>query len=908
MNSKSKVDISNREYLEQLFSSYKEDPNSVHTDWKLFFDGVEFASQMDQGSFSKKELGVYNLINAYREDGHLQASLDPLQIQKPDTQTLNLKNFGLEQEDLDKKFDIFSILKQNSTSLSQVIAFLEKTYCAHLAIQVGACSPEIRQWFFEEFEQQKWSLSSEEKKYIFNKLIATEAFERFIHNRFLGAKRFSIEGSDALIPMLEYFAHLGSSNDVEELVIGMAHRGRLNTMVNFMEQPAAFVLSQFEEKLFNDMDFTGDVKYHIGYSSKKITMGGKECRLFLGFNPSHLESVNPIMCGVVRARQRKLKDTEERSKVIPILIHGDAAFCGQGVVSETLQLSLLEGYRVGGSVHIIINNQIGFTTSPEDARSSRYSSDLAKSIGAPILLVNGDDVEACVQAMDLAFRFRQKFKQDIVIDLISYRRFGHNEGDEPAFTQPIMYDVIKKHPTLMQVYKKQLKDEKVIDQDEQLFLKTYTDKLQENLEKIRENPIAIKEKELRGSYWSYFTKPSMEALEETVSTGAKKEQVDQVLNVLAAEPSAIGVNPKIKRLIQNRKKLQESGLLDWSMAEQLAYGTLLMEGHSVRVSGQDVIRGTFSHRHGSYFDPKTGEAYTPLAHLSKEQGEFNLYNSPLSEMAVLGFEYGNAIMDHNTLTIWEAQFGDFANGAQIIIDQYIASGEEKWFQTSSLTMFLPHGYEGQGPEHSSARLERFLQLYADHNIQVCYPTTPANLFHMLRRQVKRSFYKPLIVMTPKSMLRHPQMISNIEETTKGSFKEIIADEPENGKDIKTLVLCSGKIYFEWMEKKPDNMELALTIRLEQLSPFPRKALTPYINGFPKLKKVIWLQEEPRNQGAASFTLPLIQSLINELGLGDKVSVEYIGRSGMASASEGTSKAHKEKQNQLINEAFLKSKS
>ena len=896
------MDRNNLDYIENLFEQYRGNPQSVNHDWKLFFDGVEMASHLERGAFSKKELQVYNLIQAYREDGHLKAQLDPLGLQEPIGEHLELSRFELETEDLDKNFEVFSFLHKDFKNLKEMLLFLEKTYCSKMALHVGGCSPEIRHWFFRQFEQNIFQLDSKKKIQFLEKLTHTEAFEKFLHNRFLGAKRFSVEGADALIPMLEHTVDQGALQGVKEIVIGMSHRGRLNVMANFMHQPYETLLSQFEGEVFSDMDFTGDVKYHIGYSCEKKTLSENICNVLLGFNPSHLESIDPVIQGVTRALQNKAKDSKSRNKVLPVLIHGDASFCGQGVVSETLQLSQLEGYTVGGAIHIIINNQVGFTTEPKDGRSSPYASDLAQSIGAPVLLVNADDLEKCIHVMDIALRFRQKFQQDIIIDLISYRRFGHNEGDEPSFTQPLMYNKIKNHPTLMSLYKNRLIQEKIIEDDKNRSFQKYTDELQSVLDRIRKTPISIKESDLRGTIWPYNPKPSLEEMEEAVETKASQEHIHRVLETLTSEPSDFNCHSKIKRLIQNRKKLIESGQVDWALAELLAYGTLCLEGHSVRLSGQDCKRGTFSHRHAVYYDSKNGEEYIPLAHLQKDQAEFCIYNSPLSEMAVLGFEYGNSCLDHSKLNIWEAQFGDFSNGAQIIIDQYISSGEEKWLQSCALTLLLPHGYEGQGPEHSSARLERYLQLCAQYNMQVCYPTTPANFFHVLRRQLKRGIFKPLIVMTPKSLLRHPQMMSPVNHLLESSFKEVIAEEPKGS--VRSIILCTGKIYFELLEKLPKNFTQTLVIRVEQLYPFPKSALSPYLNGFPELEKVIWLQEEPKNMGSAFFMIPCLQELLHELGQ-KQIRVEYAGRKEKASPATGSSLMHKEEQAQLIQEVIAK---
>ena len=896
------MDRKNLDYIEDLFQQYKQNPKAVHPDWKLFFDGVELASELDKGTFSKKEIKVYELIHAYREDGHLKANLNPLKIPPSDHPFFHLSRFDLGESDKGKKFETFSLLQKDFLSLNEMIQFLEKTYCSTLALHVGGCSPEIRYWFFRQLEQTEWTLTIQQKRQYLKKLMQVEAFEKFIHQRFIGAKRFSIEGSDSLMVMLDHLVEMGVNQGVEEIIIGMPHRGRLNVMANFMNQPVDMILSQFEREVFSDMDFTGDVKYHIGYSSKKKTNSGKDCKLLLGFNPSHLESIAPVVCGVTRARQRLNKDTDERKKSVPVLIHGDASFCGQGVVSETLQLSQLKGYTVGGSIHIIVNNQIGFTTDATDGRSSPYASDLAQSIQAPILLVNADDPENCARAMELALQFRMEFQKDVIIDLISYRRYGHNEGDEPAFTQPMMYQKIKDHLSVATIYKEKLIKEGSFQEAIHKDHSHYQENLQKVLDRIRKTPMTVTEKQLRGDLWPFSPKPSLDQIEEEVNTCPKEDSFHKVLDAITKKPDNFHLHPKLERLIQNRKKMAESNQLDWALAELLAYGTLCLEGHSVRFSGQDSKRGTFSHRHACYFDTKNGNEYIPLTHLDPKQGEFVIYNSPLSEMAVLGFEYGNSYCDHSNLTIWEAQFGDFSNGAQVMIDQYISSGEEKWLQSCALTLFLPHGYEGQGPEHSSARLERYLQLCAQNNMQVAYPTSPANLFHLIRRQLKREFYKPLVVMTPKSLLRHPQVVSKKEDFLQNSFQEVIGDIPKDTKQIRTLILCTGKIYFEL--KKTSLADHILLVRLEQLYPFPKSSLSPYLNGFINLEKVIWLQEEPKNMGAFLFVSSFLRPLMDELGR-SRIPIEYVGREKKASPASGAFQIYQQEQNQLIKDCLSK---
>ena len=672
-------------------------------------------------------------------------------------------------------------------------------------------------------------------------------------------------------------------------------------------------------RALKNFDFDGDVKYHAGYSSIKKFADGSSCNVLLAYNPSHLEAVNPVVCGIARARQRALKDQQQRKAVLPVLIHGDSAFSGQGSVSETLQLSELEGFTTGGVLHIILNNQIGFTTDPEDSRSSVHASDLAKAIQAPVLLVNGDDINACVQAMDMALRFRQKFRKDVFIDLICYRRFGHNEGDEPAFTQPLMYQKIKQHPTATRLYAKELEREKLLsEQESQAFYDSQIQELQSILDKTRKTNKVLTKEDLKGKLWEQYKKTTESDFFKEVDTCPLDKHLNQTLKALTEFPQDFSLHPKVKKLIQDRQKKVKADKLDWALCELSAYGTLCLENHPVRVSGQDSKRGTFSHRHAVYFDTQTGASYSPLSLLNPGSGEFCIYNSPLSEMAVLGFEYGNACADHSFFTVWEAQFGDFANGAQIIIDQFISSGEEKWMQSSGLVLLLPHGYEGQGPEHSSARMERFLQLCAQGNMQVCYPTTPANFFHLLRRQIKRDFRKPLVVMTPKSLLRHPEVVSSKKELIRSSgFQETLADpEVFKPKKVETLVLCSGKVYFDLKKEREkalslsDSLEEGLKhtalVRVEQLYPFPKLALTPFLNGYHRLKKVLWVQEEPANMGAGSYIIPRLRNFMNELGL-DNIPLTGLSRKEKASPATGSPHVHKKEYEELIKNLFIQLK-
>jgi 2-oxoglutarate dehydrogenase E1 component len=880
----------------------------------MFFNGVELAQNLSTGFLPEKELAVFQLISAYRNDGHLKAKLDPLQIkQNNNSKHTALSTFGLDEKDLSKTFQISSILGLKAgETLQNILDFMEKTYCGTISLQVGGCQPEIREWFFNEFERRRESfqLSADQKKNIFYELAKTEALEKFLHSRFVGAKRFSIEGGDALIPMLEYLAEKGVKQQVKELIIGMAHRGRLNVLNNFMNQATEIVFMEFDGgKAIQHFDFDGDVKYHMGYSSVKKFADDSSCNILLAYNPSHLEAVNPVVCGIARARQREWKDQKTRKAVLPVLIHGDAAFSGQGSVSETLQLSELEGFTTGGVFHIILNNQIGFTTDPIDARSSVHASDLAKAIQAPVLLVNADDVDTCIKAVDIALRFRQKFRKDIFIDLICYRRFGHNEGDEPAFTQPTIYQKIKSHPPVMNIYAEQMKKENLLSKKEtQDFYNQQIQDLQNILDKTRKENQTLTKEDLKGKLWEQYKKTNEDDFFKEVDTCPLDKHLDTTLKTLTQAPSDFHLHPKVKKLILDREKKVKEDQLDWALCELAAYGTLCLENHPVRISGQDAKRGTFSHRHAIYFDTQTGAAYSPLSVLNPDKGEFCIYNSPLSEMAVLGFEYGNSCADHSFFTLWEAQFGDFANGAQIIIDQFISSGEEKWMQSCGLVLLLPHGYEGQGPEHSSARLERFLQFCAQGNMQVCYPTTPANFFHLLRRQVKRDFRKPLIVMTPKSLLRHPEVVSSKKELIRSSgFQEVIADpQVKKSKNIEVLILCSGKIYFDIKKERQlssEDLSHTALVRMEQLYPFPKLALTPFLNGYHALKKVLWVQEEPANMGAASYIKPKIKSFMNELGL-ENTPLICISREEKASPATGSSQTHKTEYEELMKNLFI----
>ena len=765
---------------------------------------------------------------------------------------------------------------------------------------MSACHPSVKKWFFNEFENKKFILSKDDKIQAFKKLAQADRFENFIQFHFLGKKRFSLEGLDVLIPMLDYLLKKGTAKEMKNLMIGMSHRGRLNVLVNILKQNPQVIFSEFEgmskDSIFNEDHITWDVKYHLGFSSRRKTQNGI-CDIYLAYNPSHLEAISPVVCGLSRAIQRSNQDTQNRKSAVPVLLHGDAAFCGQGVVSETLQLSKLKGYTTGGNIHIILNNQLGFTTSPEEGRSSLFASDLAQSIKAPVLLINADDLPACLKAMDIAFRFRHEFGQDVFIDLIGYRRHGHNEGDEPQFTQPVMYKKIKEQTSLLTQYKEFLTQENVLDlKSSDHIIQTANSHLEEELDKLKNNQSLISEKDYLG-YIETFPKKRLK------ETKIKRGILEEGLKLISAEPQEIQLNPKLKKILKKRRQNISDNKLDWALCELLAYASLIKDGFSVRLSGQDSKRGTFSHRHAMYYDYKNNRAFSPLKEFAKKhEREFCLYNSPLSEMAVLGFEYGNSCLAPDFLTLWEAQFGDFVNGAQIIVDQFISSGESKWSQKTDLVLLLPHGYEGQGPEHSSAYLERFLQLCSQNNMRICNFTKASNLFHALRRQ-KTGDRKPLVIMTPKSLLRHPEVYATKEELMEGQLEELVWDKGiSHPRNIEVLVLCSGKVYFDLErvfskeEYKTKRNKTAL-FRLEQLYPFPEEALNPVLNGFPCLSKIIWFQEEPKNRGAWFYIKDKLELLLKKLG--QNLELCYEGREAMAASSEGSEQAHKIIQERII---------
>ena len=941
---------SNIEYIDSLYLNYKQNPQSVALEWQKFFEGFELglsrtpapksvgssaqgtsgqgtsgtaspsaspatlggaAGGQMAGQLPEKELRVYELIQAYRNFGHLEADLDPLTNTPTPSDQLALAKFGLSDADLDSPFQVAALVSKGpSATLREIIQHLKKAYCGTLSVQFSESLPEVRNWFLKEFEggaSTAKPMSLDQKKEIFHSLARAESLEKFIHTRYVGAKRFSIEGGDALMPMLESLVSHSAPLGVKQIMIGMAHRGRVNVLANFMGKALENIFADFNgptETSIPIEDFDGDVKYHLGYSSEKQTTAGP-VQVTLAFNPSHLEAVNPVILGMTRAAQRWHKDTQTRKKVIPVLIHGDAAFAGQGVGLETFQMSMVKGYTVGGTIHVAIDNQVGFTTSPENARSSHYCTDVSKVLGAPVLHVNGDDAEACVRSMEIALKFRQEWGRDIVINLVCYRRFGHNEGDEPAYTQPLMYDIIKKHPTLKDIYVKQLvRDGHLTQSYADSFYAEKMDNLQKVYEQTKLQAPKIAPFAFEG-FWKGLRKAKPEDFEKSTNTSFNMDQLKKLGPFLYEVPSGFSPHPKLKKLLETRKSMLEGKEpLDWGTAELLSYGSLLMEGTSVRLTGQDCVRGTFTHRHAGLYDVKTGEPYFGLDQINPEKVEFCVYDSILSEYGVLGFEYGNAIADPTFLTLWEAQFGDFSNGAQIIIDQFLTAGEAKWQQMSGLVLLLPHGYEGQGPEHSSARFERFLQLSAQLNIQVVNLTTPAQIFHALRRQIKRPFRKPLVVMSPKSLLRHPRAVSSLSDLAQAGFQEVIPDTlMKDQKEITNLALCTGKLYYELLEEreKSNHTHTAL-VRVEQVYPTPLSQIAKVVKSYPNLKNLIWVQEEPKNMGAYQFLYFKLSEMLAKEKL-NHLNFVYVGRGERSSPATGSIYRHKVEQSELIKNCF-----
>jgi 2-oxoglutarate dehydrogenase E1 component len=912
MNSLSLPTRANSEVIEAAYNAWLANPDSVDTTWRAFFQGFALGSGGDSlGSAvasgnvkvidSYKQAQIIRYINAHRSHGHLQAHLDPLSPAPAPHPKLKLSHFGLEESDLDETFTLTNFQGGGQKKLKHIVFALQQTYCGHIGVEyMHVQDHDAREWLQARMEacNNQPSFDRNQKVRILRRLHKAELFEKFLHTRFVGQKRFSLEGGETMIAALDAMIEFSPELGVEEIVMGMAHRGRLSVLTNILRKPFEVLFEQFSENYIpHTVGGDGDVKYHLGYEAELTTSAGKPVEVRLAANPSHLEIVNPVVEGKARARQRIRGDVDRR-RVCPFLIHGDAAFAGQGVIAETLNFSQLPGYRTGGTVHFVINNQIGFTTQPSDSRSTRYCTDVAKMIEAPVFHVNGDDPEAVCYVTRLALEFRVKFQRDVVVDMYCYRRHGHNESDEPAFTQPVLYKKIAGHPLISTPYSERLIKENTLSAEGAEAIKAeYSAAMDASFEKAKaaEAKAAAKgetKSPFHGS--NAIFQPGYS--HDPIPTGVPVKTLDKVVAGLTKVPANFKVNPKIQRFLDARAKAhKEGGPVDWGFGEALAFGTLMLEGAPVRLSGQDCERGTFSHRHAVLYDSDTREKYVPLLNLDDKQERFCVYNSLLSEAAVLGFDYGYSLDYPQMLCIWEAQFGDFANGAQVVIDQFIASSESKWQRSSGLVMLLPHGYEGQGPEHSSARLERFLQLCAEDNMQVANITTPANYFHVLRRQMKRDFKKPLIVMSPKSLLRLPAATSKIEEFTSGSFQEIIEDE-KAPKSAKRLILCSGKVYYDLDAYRTTNNIVDTTlIRVEQLYPLHKDKLAEIARANAKAK-LVWCQEESQNNGAWSFIAPELETLFGR-------KPAYAGRDASASPAVGALSLHKLELAAFLKDAF-----
>jgi 2-oxoglutarate dehydrogenase E1 component len=894
----------NADFIDAQYKQWKADPNAVSEDWRFFFQGFELAG----GQYRKvapvwdeaqalRQSSVQALISRYRNIGHLLACLDPLTACPTDHPLLNLAAFNLTVEDLDTLFYAHNFSKTNRASLRDIINILKQTYCRSIGVEfMHLQDPDERLWLQDRMEpvRNRPDLNPEDKLRILEKLYESALFEQFLHKTYLGQTRFSLEGAEAIIPMLDSLVSLAGRQGYREIILGMAHRGRLNVQTNVLNKSYQEIFSEFESCHDPDNIFgSGDVKYHNGYLADIKTYEGHDFRIFLVNNPSHLESVNPVVQGFARARQDMLGN-DNRSTVLPLLIHGDAAFAGEGVVTETLNMSQIAGYKTGGTIHLIINNQIGYTTLPENARSTRYATDVAKMLMVPIFHVHGENPEAAVHVVRLAAEYRKAYNKDVVIDVICYRRYGHNEGDEPYFTQPLMYERIKERPSLYKIFSEKLIKEGLITAKDLAGMADNINKLLNKAYQEMHESVCVFPEFLFYENWNnYHGRYSHDALK----TGVSKEKLVSFARKLNTVPDGFFLNPKLQRLLKKRLDCVEKGEnIDWSNAEALCFASLSAEGIPIRLSGQDSGRGTFSQRHSVLMDTQSGKEYVPLNSVAKNQGYFSVYDSMLSEAGILGFEYGYSMAQPKGLVIWEAQFGDFANNAQSVIDLYIASGETKWQRLSGLVLLLPHGWEGLGPEHSSARLERFLQLCAGDNLQVCNLTTPAQYFHLIRRQVISDFRKPLVVMAPKSLLRHPLAVSRLSDMASGSFQQVL-DDPDNLKNANRVLFCSGKIFYELLQKRREVKKRDTAIvRVEQLYPFPENSLEKVIKKYRKAKQYFWVQEEPENMGAWFFIRHRLEKLTGK-------PVEYMGRKASASPATGFPNVYRKEQNAVTQEAL-----
>ncbi len=898
-------------YIAELYDKYLQFPDSIEPSWRSFFQGFDFG--IENGSLEAlgiesvgegvhehlvKEFRVIKLIDGYRTRGHLFTKTNPVRERRKYSPTLDLENFKLGEEDLDSLFEAGSVLGLGKTTLREIVSHLEAIYCDAIGVEyMYIRNPQeiewIQDWLNKDDNHPQYS--PEEKKHILKKLNEALSFETFLHSKYVGQKRFSVEGVDSIIPGLDTLIELGSDMGIEQFVVGMAHRGRLNVLANIFGKSPEAIFSEFDSKEYDEAElFDGDVKYHMGWTSFRKTDKGKEVRMDLAPNPSHLETVNAVVQGIARAKLDNQLDGNEKA-ILPILIHGDAAIAGQGVVYEVVQMAQLDGYRTGGTIHVVANNQVGFTTNYLDGRSSTYSTDVGKVTLSPVLHVNADDVEAVCHAFTFALEFRMKFGRDVFIDVLGYRKYGHNEGDEPRFTQPKLYKAISKHPNPRDIYAEKLKAQNIIDEGYVKQLENhYKEDLEEDLEASRKKDKTVIT-EILADDWENYRLGNQEDIFKKMDTSFGIRKLNRLAKGISQLPEDKKFIRKIQRIVDDRnKRYTESNQLDWAMGELLAYATLMEEGFNVRITGQDVERGTFSHRHAIIKTEDDAEEINLHNNLGVD-GKMYIYNSLLSEYGVVGFDYGYSMATPETLTIWEAQFGDFSNGAQIMLDQYISAAESKWKTQNGLVMLLPHGYEGQGSEHSSARMERYLQLCSRDNMIVADVTTPANFFHLLRRQMKWDFRKPLIVFTPKSLLRHPKVVSTKEELAKGSFQEVIDDESSDVKKIKSLVFCTGKFYYDLLERREqDGRDDVALVRIEQLFPLPKTQIEEVINKYTEVTDYVWAQEEPQNMGAWGFML---------MNFNHEVKLRVASRGVYSSPAAGSSTRSKARHKEVIDSVF-----
>ena len=900
-------------YFSDLYDQYLKDPDSLEPSWKAFFQGYDFANsdflkdELLEGispqvpDHVQKEFRVINLINAYRSRGHLFTKTNPVRDRRTYKPTLSINNFGLSQDDLVTTFNAGEIIGLGPQPLSVIISHLEDIYCESIGVEyMYIRAPEVILWIQNKLNinNNQPNFSASQKKKLMTKLIEAVSFENFLHTKYVGQKRFSLEGGESLIPALDILIEEAANKGVQEFVMGMAHRGRLSTLVNIFGKSAKSVFSEFDGKDYEEKIFDGDVKYHLGWTSERVTDNEKKINLNIAPNPSHLETVGSVVQGISRSKLDKYFNNES-NKVLPIIVHGDAAIAGQGLVYELVQMAKLDGYETGGTIHVVVNNQIGFTTNYLDGRSSTYCTDVGKVTLSPVLHVNADDVEAVVHAVLFALDFRLEFKRDVFIDLLGYRKYGHNEGDEPRFTQPKLYKLISKHPNPKNIYASQLISDALMTEKEIKKIETeYKLKLENQLEDSKKSK-KTRITDFMSDEWADYIRVDQRTMIKPVDTTYPRIKLDKIVQSISNLPADKKFINKIKKLVNNRQIMYDNDMLDWSMAEHLAYGSLLEEGYNVRISGQDVERGTFSHRHAIIKVEESEEEISLLNNIADNQGKFTIYNSLLSEYGVLGFEYGYAMADPKSLTVWEAQFGDFSNGAQIIIDQYLFSGEDKWKTQNGLVLFLPHGYEGQGAEHSSARMERYLQLCAKDNVFVANCTTPANMFHILRRQLKAKYRKPLIIFTPKSLLRHSMVHSSVDDFVNGGFNQIIDDNNISLEKIKSLVFVTGKFYYDLFEERDRlGRDDVAIVRIEQLFPLPKEHIKSIIKRYKNADDIVWAQEEPINMGAYAHLL---------INLKEASRFRVASRRFYAATAAGSSARYLKRHKEVIDYVFDKSK-